>query len=154
MKLRWAALLAIAAFAAGAGGASWFWLDFNAQIYVQFAHDNHVLRTQTDIVTKVAALEHIRAGRISDATRLLETLLDGDLMEAGALARGGVKFSANTGRAVERELQARKISGYAPADETVRSAVQEAFRVVPAASHGTAEPVTLPEQPRQAVPAQ
>ena len=69
--------------------------------------------------SKVSVLERLRAGRSEDATKLLETLLDGDLIGAGALARDGHNFNANARRAVALEIQARKVSGYEPADPNV-----------------------------------
>jgi hypothetical protein len=134
MKKHWVVLASVVSLAVGAGGASWFWLSFNAQFNTYAL----VSRTEADIVTKVAVLEHIRAGRISDATTLLETLLDGDLIGAAALARDGTRFSANTGRAVVLESKARTASGYTPADANVHIAVQEAFRLVPISLKGTA----------------
>jgi hypothetical protein len=116
MKKRWVALIAVLSLVLGAGCASWYWLNFNAQ----FNNHGFVVRTQADIVTKVAVLEHLRAGRVSDATNLLETLLDGDLIGAGALARDGTKFNANTGHAVMLESKARVGSGYRPTDENVQ----------------------------------
>jgi hypothetical protein len=143
MRKRWIVLIALVSLVVGVVGASWFWLNFNAQ----FTNYGFVVRTEADIVTKVAVLEHIRAGRIADATNLLETLLDGDLIGAGALARDGAKFNANTRRAAALEYQARAKSGYAPTDEGVRSAVQEAFRLLPATS--VSEP-NREEPPNQA----
>ncbi|MEO7324754.1 MAG: hypothetical protein ABIW82_07995 [Dokdonella sp.] len=140
MKKRWTVLIAFVSLIVGVSGASWFWLNFNAQ----FTNYGFVVRTEADIVTKVAVLEHIRAGQISDATKLLETLLDGDLIGARSLARDGTKFNANTRRAVALELQARAVSGYAPADENVRNAVQEAFRLLPAPSEGAAAQLAVP----------
>ena len=130
MKKRWIALIAFVSLALGGAGASWFWLNFNAQ----FIMAGLVTRTQADIVTKVSVLERLRAGRVADATRLQEMLLDGDLIGAGALARTGTKFNANTRHAVELELKARAASGYTPTDENVRNAVQEVFDLVPSAS--------------------
>jgi hypothetical protein len=149
MKKRWVILIAVLSLGLGAGGASWYWLNFKAQ----FNNYGFVVRTQADIVTKVAVLEHIRAGRISDATNLLETLLDGDLIGAGALARDGTQFNANTGRAVVLESKARATSGYRPTEDSVHSAVQEAFRLVPLSVKGAAaQPIIPPDLPRQAAP--
>ena len=149
MKKRWVALFAILSLVLGAGGASWYWLNFSAQ----FNNYGFVVQTQANIVTRVAILEHIRAGQISDATNLLETLLDGDLIGAGALARNGTRFNTNTGRAVALESKARAASGYQPADENVQNAVQEAFRLVPASIEGAAaQPIIPPDLSRQAAP--
>jgi hypothetical protein len=149
MKKRWVVLIAVLSLVLGAGSASWYWLNFNAQ----FNNYWFVVRTQADIVTKVAVLEHIRAGRISDATNLLEILLDGDLIGAGALARDGTKFSANTGQAVVLEAKARAVSGYKPTDENVHNAVQEAFRLVPASITGpAAQPIAPRDAPQAARP--
>ncbi len=149
MKKRWVALIALLSLAVGAGGASWYWLNFNAQ----FNNYAFVVRTQADVVTKVAVLEHIRAGRILDATNLLETLLDGDLIGAGALARDGTTFNANTARAVALESKARAASGYRPSDQSVHNAVQEAFRLVPGSLERTdAQPIIPPDPSRQAAP--
>lgn len=134
MKKRWTVLIAFISLAIGVASASWFWLNFNTE----FTNHGFVVRTQADIITKVAVLEKIRAGRVTDATNLLETLLDGDLISAAALARDGTKFSENTRHAVELEIKARAVSGYAPTDENVRNAVQEAFRLLPATSEGAA----------------
>jgi hypothetical protein len=149
MKKRWVALIAVLSLAVGAGGASWYWLNFNAQ----FNNYALVVRTQADVVTKVAVLEHIRAGRILDATNLLETLLDGDLIGAGALARDGTTFNANTARAVALESKARAASGYRPTDQGVHNAVQEALRLVPGSLERTdAQPIIPPDPSRQAAP--
>jgi hypothetical protein len=128
MKKRWVAFIAVLSLALGVGCASWYWLYF----YTQFKNYWLVARTQADIVTKVAVLEHIRAGRIPDATNLLETLLDGELISAAALALDGTKFTPNTGQAVALEMKARAVSGYAPIDEDVRGAIQDAFRLISA----------------------
>lgn len=149
MKKRWVALIAIISLAVGGAGASWFWLHFNAQ----FLNHSYLMRTEADIVTKVAVLERIRAGRVADATNLLETLLDGDLIGAAALARAGSKFTPNTGRAVAMEMKARAISGYAPTEENVRGAVQDAFRLIPGSSKEIAKPIIPPDLSRQAAPA-
>lgn len=146
MKKRWIVLIAILSCVVGAGGASWYWLNFNAQ----FNNYGLVVRTQADIVTKVAVLEYIHAGRVSDATHLLETLLDGDLISASALMRDGNKFNSSTGRAVALESKARVASGYRPADKNVYNAVQEAFRQVPGAIEGSA--AQLPDQSQQVAP--
>ncbi len=128
----WDSSVVIAAIAAFAGlvvgmlGASWYWLEFNAR----FDTYRLATRTQADIVGRVAALERLRAGRSEDATKTLETLLDGDLLEARVLARAGHKFDENARRALEIELQARKVSGYEPQDPDVRVAVREAFDLV------------------------
>jgi hypothetical protein len=128
-----AAISALVGLVVGGLGASWYWLDSNAQ----FMTSGLVLRTQADIITKVSVLEHIRAGRPEDATKLLETLLDGDLIAAGALARDGRKFNANARRAVALELRAREVSGYQPTDPSVRAAAQEAFRLLAAGVDGS-----------------
>jgi|SRR6267142_2405118 len=122
-----AAISALVGLVVGAFAASRYWLDFNAQ----FMTSGLVLKTQADLVTRVFVLEHLRASRSEDATKLLEALLDGDLISAGALARDGHKFSASARRAVAVELRARQMSGYEPADPNVRAAVQEAFRLLP-----------------------
>jgi hypothetical protein len=122
-----AAISALVGLVVGAFAASRYWLDFNAQ----FMTSGLVMRTQADLVTRVLVLRQIRAGRSGDATKLLEVLLDGDLISAGALARDGHKFDANVRRAVALELRAREMSGYEPADPNVRAAVQEAFRLLP-----------------------
>ena len=127
MKKRWVALIALVSLTVGAWGASWFWLSFNAE----FMNHNFVAGTEADIVTKVAVLEHMRAGRIKEATTLLETLLDGNLISAAALSREGTKFKANTLRALGLESQARTKTGYAPADGNVLRAVQEALQLAP-----------------------
>ena len=67
--------------------------------------------------------------------------MEGDLIGAGALARAGYKFSANARRAAALELRERKLSGYEPADPTVRAAVQEAIRLLPTADVGGAQAI-------------
>lgn len=150
MKKHWVALIGLVSLVVGVAGASWFWLNFNAQ----FTNHGLAVRTGADIVTRVAVLEHIRAGRIKDATSLLETLLDGNLITAGALAQDGTKFNANIGRAVGLEYQARVASGYEPADQNVRNAVEDAFRLLPAAaaSSAAAQPTAPGDAPKAARP--
>jgi hypothetical protein len=149
MKKQWVALIAALSLAVGAGGASWYWLNFNAQ----FNNYGFVVRTQADIITKVAVLEHLRAGRILDATNLLETLLDGDLISAGALARDGTKLNTNTARAVALESNARVASGYRPIDSTVHNAVEEAFSLVPGSIEPSeAQPIIPPDLSRKTAP--
>ncbi len=128
MKKRWVVLIALCSFGAGAGAGSWFWTDF----YSRFMLSTLVLRTEADLVTRVALLESLRAGKVEEATAFEETMLDGDLIGAGALARDGTTFKVNTRHAVEREAKARAASGYLP-DPRYRDAVQEALRLVPAA---------------------
>lgn len=130
MKKRWVVVIAFVALVLGAAGASWFWVKFNGQTMLF----GLVARTEADIVTKEAVLYKLRAGKTADATRTLEVLLDGDLITAGALARDGTKFNANTRHAAELELKARAASGYVPADENVRIAVQEAFDLMSSTS--------------------
>jgi hypothetical protein len=149
MKKRWVALIALAFLIVGIAGTSWFWLYF----YGQFMNHSYLTKTEADIVTRVAVLEHIRSGRTAEATSLMETLLDGDLIGAAALAGRGSKFSPNTSRAVALEIKARAISGYVPADENVRGAVQDAFRLIAASSAETAaQPIIPPDLSRQAAP--
>ena len=131
MKKHRVALTAIALVSIGAAGSSWFWLHF----YGAFMASSYLTRTEADIVSKVAVLEHIRSGQITEATQLLETLLDGDLISAASLSRDGAKFTEKTSQALALAMKARQTSGYVAADEEVRSAVDEAFRLV------TAEPV-------------
>ena len=134
----------------GAAAASWFWVGFNAQ----FMNSGLALRTQADVIEKVIVLEHIRAHRPADASKLLETLLDGDLITAEALARDGHKFNVNFSRAVALELHARKQSGYEADDPTVRAAVREAFRLLTSGvDAGGAQPIIAPDLSRQAAPA-
>jgi len=149
MKKRWAALIALVSLVVGVAGASWFWLNFNAQ----FTNHGLAARTEADIVTKVAVLEHIRGGRIKDATNILETLIDGDLMTAGAIAQDGTKFNANTRRAIGLEYQARVASGYEPTDQNVRNAVQEAFSLLSdTAASAAAQPTAPGDAPKAARP--
>jgi len=89
-----------------------------------------MLQTQTDIVTKVAVLEHLRSGQIEIGTKLLESLLDGDLLAAGALARSGRKFNKNMLVAVEKERLAREMSGYESPDATVASGAKDVLRTI------------------------
>jgi len=126
MRGRWIALIILLSVAAGAGGASCYFLNFNARF------DEHALVTNTEagIVTKIAILEHIRAGNIIEATKLLETSLDGDLISAGAFTHNGAPLSTRTRSTLAREAQARAISGYRPTDDHVNSAVEEVFRSI------------------------
>lgn len=128
MKTRWVILIAFLSLAIGAGSASWYWTNF----WSGFVRAGLVSRTEADLVTKIAVLERLRAGKVEEAMRIQEILLDGDLIGAGALAQEGVKFSANSRHAVELEAKARASGGYRP-DPRVRDAVQEAFRLVPVA---------------------
>ena len=149
MKKHWTLLIAVISLVIGVVGASWYWLNFNAK----FVNHGFVLRTQADIITKVAVLERIRAGKVAEATSLQETLLDGDLISAGALARDGTKFSENTRHAAELEIKARAVSGYAPTDENVHNAVQEALHLLSATSGGVAAQPTAPrDAPKTARP--
>lgn len=151
MKFSLVLLIAALSLVVGASGASWYWLNFNAQLNNQ----GFVLRTQAAIVTKVAVLEHLRAGRIPDATTLLESLLDGDLVSASALARGGTTFSANANRALALEATARASSGYRPVDDKVHHSVQEAFRLVPGSLETlSVQPFAPQNQSRQGAPSQ
>ena len=110
----------------GVAGASQYWIDF----YSRFNIANMMLQTQTDIVTKVAVLEHLRSGQIEIGTKLLESLLDGDLLAAGALARSGRKFNKNMLVAVEKERLAREMSGYESPDATVASSAKDVLRTI------------------------
>lgn len=96
-------------------------LSFDAQ----FMSAGLLARHEADIVTGVAVLEHLRAGQAEDATQLLETLLDGDLIGAAALVREGNKINLNARRAVEKGRLARTVAGYEPTDESVRAAAQD-----------------------------
>lgn len=139
------ARLAVVAFAfllIGVGAASWFWLEFGRQ----FANHSLIVSREADIVTKVAILEHLRAGRAREASALLETLLDGDLIYVGVLSRQGAVFSAETVRAIGLEKKARELSGYFPKDQAVNNAVQEAFGLAPAAK-SAAQPGVQSDRP-------
>jgi hypothetical protein len=118
---------------AGAAGASWYWMDVGAEMYAKMAMASRSLQTQANIVDRAAVLYSLRAGQYDEAIKRLEVQMDVDLMTAGWLARDGSKFIPNVGRVVEREAAARKLSGYQPQDPRVREAVEEAFRLVPAA---------------------
>ena len=139
MKMRWVALIALGSLTIGMGAASWFWLNF----YSQFINSGLTNRLGADIVTKVVVLEHIRTGKIAEATTLLETLLDGDLISAAGLAREGAKFSPSTARALAREAKARSLSGYRPIRNDLHNAIQEAFCLVSAATEAK-PPVDIP----------
>jgi hypothetical protein len=52
---------------------------------------------------------------------------------AGELARAGHKFKRSTVRSLEIERQARQLAKYRYMDPSIREAVDEAFRLVPAA---------------------
>lgn len=137
MKKRWVALIALVSLATGAAGASWFWFDFYAQLMAHFMLTSNSQTVETDLVTRIEILEKIRAGRIPEATRYLEVLVDGDLMGAAALTRDGTEFGANLVKAVELEAQARAVSGYAPENADVRRSVEEALRLLRTASKET-----------------
>jgi hypothetical protein len=141
-KYRFALFVAVSivtGFVVGVIGASLFWLNFNGR----FNMSNLSSRTQADIVTKVAVLERLRGDKYHEGVKMIETLLDGDLVTAGALVRNGYKLNSNAQRAIELECKARVVSGYEPADKTIRSSVQEAFRLFSADSGGiSAQPVT------------
>jgi hypothetical protein len=141
MKMRWVVLIAVSSLALGIGGATWFWQSF----YAQFMNSGYVLRTESDIVTKVGVLESIRAGKIAEATTLLETQLDGDLIGAAALARGGTRFHPSTARAVALEARSRAISGYRSSNDEKRNAVQAALCLVPASAGDTSLAVVQAE---------
>lgn len=145
MKKRWVVLIALASLSIGVAAASWFWIHFNAQ----FMSHGTRLKIEADLVTRVAVLEHLRSGRVAEATRLLEILLDGDLIAAMAFARDGATFSPNAGRAVALEAKARAESSYAPADENVRAAVQDALRLIPASTKASAVPSTVSPAPHE-----
>ena len=106
--------------------ASWYWLGFNARF------NNYALfvRTQANLVTLEAVLARMRAGKSEEATRMMETLLDGDLITAGVLLRDGYKFNDNARRAAETERRERKASGYEPADTAVSETVNETLRLL------------------------
>jgi hypothetical protein len=138
-----ALLSTFAGIGAGALAASWYWLDLNAS----FMTSNLVLRIQTDLITRVKVLESLRTGNSKGATNLLEVLLDGDLIAAGALAREGHQFSENARHAVALALEARKVSGYEPSDPSVRAAVEEAFMLLSPRGHeGGAQPGAAAER--------
>jgi hypothetical protein len=138
-----ALISALAGVGIGALAASWYWLEFNAR----FMTSNLVLRTQADLVTRVKVLESLRAGDSRGATNLLEVLLDGDLIAAGALVREGHQFSEHARRAVALALEARRVSGYEPSDASVRSAVEEAFILLsPRTDGGGAQPGAAAER--------
>jgi len=136
IKKRWIALIALLSLSIGAGGASWYWLTFNARLNTA----ELIAHTQANITTRIALLEHIQSGRIPEATKLLETLLDGDLINAGALAHSGIRFNSNTDRAVALEFQARTASGYRPEDDRVNDAVREAFDLMSASATDHSQP--------------
>ncbi len=139
MKMRWVALIALGSLTIGMGTASWYWLNF----YSQFINSGLTTSLGADIVTKVSILERIRAGKITEATTLLETLLDIDLISAASLAREGATFSPNTARALAREAKARSLSGYRSIRDDMHNAVQEAFCLVSAATEAK-PPVDIP----------
>ncbi len=132
MKIRWVVLTALLSLAVGVGGTSWYWDRYWQRIFGYLDQLALFERTQADILAKVAVLERLRRGKIDKAIRLQEVLLDGDLIDAGALARDGAKFDVNILHALELEAKARAASGYEP-DPRIRDAVQEAFRLVPKA---------------------
>ena len=140
MKKHWVALAAIALVCVGVAVSSWFWAHF----YGELMAISYRTRTEADLVSKVAVLEHLRSGRITEATQLLETLLDSDLVSAAALARDGAKFTQKANQALVLAMKARQTSGYVAANEEVRRAVDDAFRLVTAAAADGAASVSKP----------
>ena len=131
-----ASISACAGLVIGAAAASWFWTDFLGH----FAESNMIQRTQSDIVTKVAVLEHLRKGRPDQATALLEGSLDGDLITIGAMVHDGQSLSEYSRRALELEQRARNASGYASPETIVQKSVQDAFRLTSSPSGKTPPP--------------
>ena len=128
MKKRWVILCCLVSLIAGAGAASWYLLWFNGE-FLKFGFAS---RTNAEIVTKVAVLELLRAGRNADATNLLEVLLDGDLIGASVVVRDGGKLTDNALRALVKERQGRAVTGYEPSDQNVRETVHAVlFRLTP-----------------------
>lgn len=120
-------------FGVGAWLASRYWLDFNAR----FILSGEVARTEGNITTRIALIDDLRSGKSKDAKNLLEQLLDGDLMTAAALVKDGHKLSPDVLEAVAAEVRARKVSGYEPADPTVRAYLQKSLDVlIPGAKLG------------------
>ncbi len=110
----------------GMATASAYWLQFG-DVFAKMAA---AARTEAAILNKVALLEHLRSGRVKDATTQLESQLDSDLIGAGSLARNGVELSVNLQRAVETERRARGVTGYEPSNPRLSEQVEEAFRLV------------------------
>jgi hypothetical protein len=127
----------------GVIGASLFWLSFNAQ----FMTANLVHSTESQIITKEAVLEQLRAGRPEKAMSVLQSLLDGDFISAAALARDGHELSAPTLRAVAKEMEARRLSGYAPPDAKVAAFIEELAAVAERAQQGA--PADAPKAARR-----
>jgi len=113
-------------FTVGAVLASWYWLDFAGR----FVSAAEFTKTQANLVTLEAVLSHTRAGRSEEATKMLELLFDAELVSAAALHRDGYDLSSNAINAIKAEHTARKVSGYSPANPSVREAIQESFRLL------------------------
>ncbi len=127
-------------------GTAWVWI----QTDTAFAQSGATARIESNIVSKVALLEHLRAGRYADAAGQIEAALDKDLMHAADSVREGVSLSADTLSALQTERTARGLSGYEPNSESVGAAVQEVFHVLPQADRNEPEslgsratPITL-----------
>lgn len=136
MKKRWIALTALVFFTFGAASASWFWLDLNAKVM----NGASLIKIESDISAKAAILERIRAGRIDEATNLVEIMLDGDFISAAALAQEGKRLSASTDLAILKEMKARANAGDVSADEDSCAAVQEAIRTLQPSLMGADQP--------------
>lgn len=130
MKMRWVVVVALGSLALGMGGATWYLQNAYSQLLISGA----ALRTEADIIINIHVLERIRAGKIAEATALLETQLDGDLISAAGFAREGARFHPNLARALALEAKARTLSGYQSASKDVHNAVQEAFCLVSGAA--------------------
>ena len=101
--------------------ASWF--------FGQFAQSASLAQTRAAIITKGKALEHLRAGRPSDAERLLTTTLDGDLMQAYYLVQDGWDLGKPTLERIAKEKGARAVSGYSPSEPEIRTVVEAALNI-------------------------
>jgi|GEM_PF-3716640 len=97
---------------------------------MEFMSTNRAQQIQTDIVTKAAVLNHLRAGQTDSAAKLLEGLLDGDILAAGYLVRDGHTLNKNTIIAVEKERLAREVSGYESPNAAVAAEMKDAFQKI------------------------
>ncbi len=100
---------------------------FLIDLYASMTAEGWSLATQDEIVLRVALLEEIRAGRNVQATDTLENLLDGDLISVVQHARNGGKIKTKVFRAIEREREARALSGYKSANADIGTMVNRAF---------------------------
>ena len=127
MKIRWVLLSGLPCLLAGVGATYEFVSNFCGQMRESFS----ALRTSASTVNRVAVLERLRAGKISDAVSLEESLLEGDIMSASAYGKDGHSLTKNAVKALALERQAMGGSGYEPGDLAVRKLVGEVLQSLP-----------------------